>query len=180
MTKLRLNSRLRRAFQGNSRGIAMVEVLIAIALLGVITIAFLASLSTSSTVLFMADERTTAESLARRQMEYIKGQGYHADLVIDEVVISEPVYEKIGGIPEGYAIGSVDRDGEIVEEIRGIPWDSENDMPADTDNGLQKVALVVKCQNEEGQYEIIHTFINDNPNWADGVKITLEEYKVDR
>jgi type II secretory pathway pseudopilin PulG len=165
MTKLRLNSRLRRAFQGNSRGIAMVEVLIAIALLGVITIAFLASLSTASTVLFMADERTTAESLARRQMEYIKGQGYHADLVIDEVVISEPVY---------------DRDGEIVEEIRGIPWDSENDMPADTDNGLQKVALVVKCQNEEGQYEIIHTFINDNPNWADGVKITLEEYKVDR
>jgi len=153
----------------------MIEVLIAIALLGVISIALLSSLSTASTVIIIADQRTTAESLARRQMEYIKGQGYQG-----ESVISEPIYEKIGGIPEGYAIWSVNRNGEIVEEIMGIPWDSENNRPADTDNGLQKIALVIKCKNEEGQYEIIHTFINDNPDWADGVKITLEEYKVDR
>jgi prepilin-type N-terminal cleavage/methylation domain-containing protein len=180
MKKLRLNSRVKRAFQGSSRGLTMIEVLIAIALLGIISIAFLNSLSSASTVLFVADERTTAESLARRQIEYVKGQGYKADLVIGEVVISEPIYEKIGGIPEGYAIWSVNRDGEIVEEITGIPWDSENNKPADTDTGLQKIALVIKCQDEVGQYRIINTFINDNPNWADGVKITLEGYKVDR
>jgi len=74
MKKLILNSRVRKAFQGRSRGLALIEVLIAIALVGVITIAFLSALSTASTVLIIADERATAESLARSQMENIKNQ----------------------------------------------------------------------------------------------------------
>jgi len=175
MKKLRLSSKVRRAFQGSSRGIALVEILIAIALLGIIAIAFVNGLYSASKVLFIADERTTAESLARRQLEYVKSQGYQA-----ESVISESIYQKIGGIPDGYAICSVNRDGDIVEEVRGIPWVSGNNTPADTDKGLQKIALVIKCQDEEGQYRVIHTFINDNDEWATGVGITLEEYKVDR
>jgi len=71
---IRLHSQIRKAFQGRSRGLALVEVLIAIALVGVITIAFLGALSTASTVLIIADERATAESLARSQMEDIKNQ----------------------------------------------------------------------------------------------------------
>jgi len=69
---IRLHSQIRKAFQGRSRGLALIEVLIAIALVGVITIAFLSALSTASTVLIIADERATAESLARSQMEDIK------------------------------------------------------------------------------------------------------------
>lgn len=180
MKKPRVSSKVRRAFQGSSRGVALVEILIAIALLGLIAIAFVNGLYSASKVLFIADERTTAESLARRQLEYVKGQGYQADVVIGEVVISESIYQKIGGIPDGYAICSVDRTGAIVDDVVGIPWDSENDKPADTDKGLQKIALVIKCQDEEDQYRVIHTFVNDNPEWATGVEITLEEYKVDR
>ena len=71
---IRLNSRVKKAFQGSSRGFALLEVVIAIALVGVITIAFLSALSTASTVLIIADERATAESLARSQMEDIKNQ----------------------------------------------------------------------------------------------------------
>lgn len=69
---IRLNSRVKKAFQGRSRGFTLIEVVIAIALVGVIAIAFLSALSTASTVLIIADERATAESLARSQMEYVK------------------------------------------------------------------------------------------------------------
>jgi type II secretory pathway pseudopilin PulG len=71
---IRLNSRIRKAFQGSSRGVTLVEIMIAIAFFGIIFIAFLGSLSTASRVLIIADERATAESLARSQMEYVKNQ----------------------------------------------------------------------------------------------------------
>jgi prepilin-type N-terminal cleavage/methylation domain-containing protein len=180
MKKLRLNSQVRRTLQGGSRGFTFIEVLLAIAILGVISIAFMSALSTASTVLFIGDERTTAESLARRQLEYVKSQGYKADSIINGVVISAPIYQKIGGIPEGYSLWSVNRTGGIVEEITGIPWDSQNNMPAATDKGLQKIALVIIHKDEMNQDKVIYTFINDNSNWADGVEIILEGYKVDR
>jgi type II secretory pathway pseudopilin PulG len=88
MKTVRLNSKVRRAFQGSSRGFIFIEVLIAIALLGIISIALMGALSTNSTVLIIADERTTAESLVRRQMEYVKNQGYQA-----ESVLSQPIYQ---------------------------------------------------------------------------------------
>jgi len=72
MKMIRLNSRVRRAFQGGSRGFTLIDILIAIALIGIIAIAFLSSLSTASTVLIITDERATAESLARSQMEDVK------------------------------------------------------------------------------------------------------------
>jgi prepilin-type N-terminal cleavage/methylation domain-containing protein len=175
MKKLRLNSQVKRAFQGHSGGFTFIEVLLAIALLGVISIAFMSALSTSSTVLIIADERTTAESLARRQMEYVKSQSYSP-----ETMVTDPIYQKIGGIPEGYSLWSVNITGEVVGEITGIPWDSENNKPADMDNGLQKISLVVMHKDKYNQDKVIYTFINDNPYWADGVEITLEGYKVDR
>lgn len=175
MKKLRLNSQVRRAFQGRSRGFTFIEVLLAIAILGVISVAFMSALSTSSTVLIIADERTTAESLARRQMEYVKSQSYSP-----ETVVTDPIYQKIGGIPEGYSLWSVNITGGIVEEIVGIPWDSENNKPADMDNGLQKISLVIIHKDKHNQDKVIYTFINDNPYWADGVEIILEGYKVDR
>lgn len=67
-----------KLFRQNSKGFSLLEVLIAIALLGVIGISFLGALSTTSRVLLMNDERATAESLARSQMEYVKNQLYAA------------------------------------------------------------------------------------------------------
>jgi type II secretory pathway pseudopilin PulG len=172
MKKIRLNSKVRKTFQGRSRGFILIEALIAIALIGIVAVAILGALSTSSKVLSIADERTVAESLARRQMEYVKNQGYSST----ESVQNEPVYQKIGGIPEGYSIWSVNRAGAIVENIIGIPWDSENNRRReDKDIGLQKIALVIKHQDK-----VIYTFINKNSQWAYDVEITLEAYKVNR
>jgi prepilin-type N-terminal cleavage/methylation domain-containing protein len=175
MKMVRLSSKVRKACQGSSRGLTLIEVLIAIAILGIVAITITSALATAQATLFTAVERTTAESLARRQMEYIKSQGYQA-----ESILGNPIYEKISVIPEGYSLWSVNRIGEVVEEITGIPWDSENNQPADTDRGLQKIALVIKYVDEKDEVRTIYTFINDNLNWADGVEITLEGYKVNR
>ena len=60
----------------NERGFSIVEVLVALALLGIIAVAFLGAMATASKAIFIADERATAESLARSQMEYVKNQSY--------------------------------------------------------------------------------------------------------
>ncbi len=62
----------------NEKGFALIEVIIAVALLGIISVAFLGALATASKAIFVSDERATAESLARSQMEYIKIQDYDA------------------------------------------------------------------------------------------------------
>jgi prepilin-type N-terminal cleavage/methylation domain-containing protein len=58
------------------KGTTLIEVLIAIAILGMIAVPFLTALSTSSRALIIADERTTAESLVRSEIEYVKSQYY--------------------------------------------------------------------------------------------------------
>ena len=60
----------------NEKGFSLIEVVIALALLGIIAIAVLSGLATASIALIIADERTTSESLARSQMEYVKNCSY--------------------------------------------------------------------------------------------------------
>jgi len=59
-------------FRGAERGTTLVETLVAVALLGIIACAFFGSLNTAARATLIADERTTAESLARSQLEHIK------------------------------------------------------------------------------------------------------------
>jgi len=142
----------------NERGFSLIAVIIALALLGIIAVAFLTALSTASKALFIADERTTAESLARSQMEYVKSQDY-----ITAADNSEVTYVTIADaeIPDGYIICSVNRASDTVEDIiYGVPWDSQNNLPVDTDAGLQRIKLIIKHHGKE--------------------VITLEGYKVDR
>ena len=68
--------RIRRLLNGNSRGFTLVEVVIAMALIAIIGVAFLGGLSNAMWSLHIADVRTTAESLARSEMEYIKSDQY--------------------------------------------------------------------------------------------------------
>ena len=54
----------------------MIEALIALALLGLIAAAFLVGLGTAARATLIADEQTTAESLARSQLEHVKTLDY--------------------------------------------------------------------------------------------------------
>jgi prepilin-type N-terminal cleavage/methylation domain-containing protein len=60
----------------SEKGFSLIEVGIAIALLGIVAIALLTALATGSKALFVADERATAESLARAELEYVRNQDY--------------------------------------------------------------------------------------------------------
>ena len=115
----------------SQRGFTLIEVILAIALLGIIAVAFLSAMGTGSLSLFIADERATAESLARSQLEYVKNQDYE-----DAPDGGEAVYTKINldGY-DGYIIRSYDRAG-ITDEVVGVPWNTETDEPSDTDNEI--------------------------------------------
>lgn len=117
MKKLRFGSKMRRALRGSSRGLTLVEVVIAMALMAIIGVAFLGGLSNAMFSLHIADVRTTAESLARSEMEYVKSQNY-------ENAPWGPVEEPAPGY-DGYMV-----------RVSGEPLD-------ETDQGIQEITVVV-------------------------------------
>ena len=56
----------------SEKGFSLIEVIISLALLGIIGVSFLGSLGTASTVTLSLDVRETAKALAETQIEYIK------------------------------------------------------------------------------------------------------------
>lgn len=78
----------------NQKGMTLIEVLVAFALLGLIGTAIFLGLSAGILGTAEVDKRTIASELTRSQMEYIQYQPY----------IEPPVYSLISPIPEGYSI----------------------------------------------------------------------------
>jgi len=151
-------NKVRKAFRSNSKGVGLIEVLIALAILGIVAVAFLGGLSTSLKAVFISDERSTAQSLAQSQMEYVKNQDY-----ITNDVQAEYLKLNSSDIPSGYDIKSLDRNGNVFddgEHIIGVPWDTENGQPSTNDEGIQKITIAVEHNGNE--------------------VLTLEDYKVNR
>ena len=67
---------LRRRLRGGSRGETLIEVLIGLAILGLIATSFLGAVYTSRQSARVADERATAQSIAQTQIEYLKTLDY--------------------------------------------------------------------------------------------------------
>jgi prepilin-type N-terminal cleavage/methylation domain-containing protein len=139
MRKFRLNSRARRAWQGGSRGFTLIEVTIAIALLGIIAVTILTALSTASVALIIADRRATAESLARSQMEYVKNQGYQGYIDYSESGHGE--YGEIGGYTANYDVATT---VEPINPDTYAPYPYiEVDGRFQEDDGIQKITVTV-------------------------------------
>lgn len=113
-------------FRSSERGVTIAEVLIALAILAVVGVTFVTALGTNFKVLLMADQRTTAESLARTQMEAINNAPYDS--------ISPYAYNKITGIPSGYDIN-----------IAVALINPETGAVSALDLGVQKVTVTVTC-----------------------------------
>ena len=63
-------------FSCRESGVTLLNTLLALAILGVIAVAFLNGLANASKAAFTADEQSTAESLAQSQMEWAKTVTY--------------------------------------------------------------------------------------------------------
>ena len=153
MKKLRLNSQVRKACQGSSRGFSMIEIVIAIALIGVIAVAVLSALATASMALIIADARATAKSLARSQMEYVKSFNYDKDNNPPQYTIDPDLNTPTYSIETTAEYFDADGDGTIEVDV------TTTEVRED-DEGIQKITVTVK----HGGVTVI----------------TLEGYKVDR
>ena len=133
------------------------EVIIAIALLGIVAVGILSGLSTGSRAIFVADERATAESIVRSQMEYVKNLAYTEAPSGGEAIYANA---KVA-VPSGYEIRSINRAGgeDTSTNIIAVPWNSTTNQPAD-EAGLQRIKLVIYHHGKS--------------------LLTLEDYKVDR
>ncbi len=162
-------NKVTKAFRGNSKGVGFIEVLIALAILGIVAVVFLGGLNISLKTVFISDESSTALALAQSQMEYVKSQEYS-----DADPGSEVTYNKTAEI-SGYYIRGLSREGyggtEIdysytSEDIIGVPWDPDNCIPSYNDTGIQKIIVI-----------IYHPYDAAHP---DAEVFTLEDYKVKR
>ena len=147
-----------RFFKHSSKGFSLIEVVIAICLLGIIGVGLLSGLATASLALFTADERATAESLARSQMEYIKNCKYE-DLPTPswsyELPSNPPSWDMSHALPDGY--------DEYSLKVEGSIFDADGDGSDDVD--IQKITVTVKHHGRD---------IVTSEDY------TLEGYKVDR
>ena len=69
-------------------------------------------------------------------MEHAKNQDY---IVAPDD--GEVTYDRIEEIPGGYTIWSFNRAGDVVEDMIGVPWDTENNQPVGPDADIQRMKL---------------------------------------
>ena len=117
--------------KGN-RGFAFLETIVALALLGVVATVFLGSIGTAAKTTMVADEQATAESLARSEIEYIKGCPY-------QYSATEYPIDPMLDIPSGWSVPNP-----TVEALHGA------------DDGIQKVTITVQRDGEDKLSALIY------------------------
>jgi len=118
----------------SEKGFSLLEVMIAMLVMGLIGAAFLGSVFTATKTVFITDERASAESLARSEMEYVKSLRYDEESQTVapwayELPTTPPPWDENHSLPEGY-------EGYIVS-VRADPLDF-------VDNGIQKITVTVE------------------------------------
>ena len=108
------------------RGVAFIETIVAMAILGAIAVCFLSGLATASKAVAIADKQTTAGSLAQGQMEWAKRADY----------IYEATEYSAAPIPGGKDY--INYSAVILAEPLHNP-----------DDGIQKIMVTVKYAEED-------------------------------
>ena len=135
---------IHRLMGHSSRGFSLIEVIIALALLGIIAVAFLGALFTASKAILIADERATAESLARSQMEDVKNCSYEhgASPLYEQVDVESPTHP-------GYFISV---DAPPIDPDTGLPLANP-----DEDKSIQKIIVTVD-HHEESEVIVLEDY----------------------
>ncbi len=105
------------------KGFSLIEVLVAMALLGLIGVAFLSSLTMASRTLITTDERETAKNIAEMQMEHLKSISWATNYE-DELVNLDTDYPGYSTIVE--VINPNTRDTNIQKITVTIQYEGRN------------------------------------------------------
>jgi len=123
-------------FMRREAGITFMETVIALAILGFVSVAFLSGLTTASKSVFLADKKATAESLAQSQMEWVKDTGYSYNATayssapipdskdfmhFSAVITAEPLHIPDDGIQK--VIVTILRDSRELVSLEGYKMD---------------------------------------------------------
>lgn len=136
----KLLPKVAKALRGSSKGLTLIEVLIALTIFSIIAVAFFVGLATSYHGLIIADERTTAESLTRSELEYIKSTSY-SNLeggFSYQIPGSPPWWDPSHTLDSRYENYSVN--------VTGVPIDPDTLEPlaqGAPDEGLQQITVEV-------------------------------------
>jgi type II secretory pathway pseudopilin PulG len=114
-----------RNWHRDEPGMALVESLIAVAILGTTVVTFVTSLATGSLAIRETGQEVVAQSLARSQLEYIKDLAYDAEATSYPAVAAPPGYAisvNVTSIPGTNAniqkvTASISHDGELITTI---------------------------------------------------------------
>lgn len=142
----------------SEKGFAFIEVMIGIAVLGILSSAFMMAIINGTMVSHMANVRTTAQKLAVSQMETIKsGPYYIAQAGQSDYTSAVPAP------PAGYRIDTLDNTSNpVTGHIYGIPWDVDSNSKwtgtKPLDPGIQNITIIVQSNaelNSHGVYKEI-------------------------
>ena len=135
----KLLPKIAKALRGSSKGLTLIEVLVALTIFSIIAVTFLFGLATGYHALIIADERTTAESLTRSEQEYIKSTSY-SDLT------GGFSYHLPGTPPDWDPDHSLDSQySDYSVNVTGVPIDPTTHEPLGPglDEGLQQITVEV-------------------------------------
>ena len=106
---------------GGQRGAGLAEVLVALLVTATAVVIFVSSLYSGSRTVGIIYERTTAENLARSQLEYVKGQEY---------AVAPTTYAILPSVPHGFSISA---EASAIEE---------------RDENIQRITVTVRRNGE--------------------------------
>ncbi|MFC1910748.1 prepilin-type N-terminal cleavage/methylation domain-containing protein [Chloroflexota bacterium] len=124
-------------------GFTLLEVLLSMALVGILGVAIPSALSIANKTTIISNEHTMAESLARSQMDYMQNQIYDS-------TNNPPTYSMLADLPTGYS---------ITQTIARL--DPKGNGTAD-DDGLQQITVTVK-RGTNIAYTLVDFKVNYNP-----------------
>ena len=152
----------------NSRGSTLVEVVIAVVILGLITSSVPPVLIMLNNQQFKWNEQTIAESLVRTQIEYIKGSPY----IYGNTTVPNPVYATVPVPSDGYRINVTARPIIITPILAPTPTPGPNPAPTPVH---QYVDFTQVGASDVGIQEITVQVYH-----LDKLVLSVKAYKVDR
>src|SRR4030042_1566045 len=93
-----------RPAQNGERGLTLIEVLVAMGILAAVAVVFLTGMTTSSKAVMVSQERVSAESLSKSELEYVKSAAYQSANTTwsYQLPSNPPSWDPTHSLPDGY------------------------------------------------------------------------------